>query len=268
MCDDDNEALGKPSGNTNTVDQHVLFVTPRSSVGEMKAKLILHAKKASSSSSISVSTIATRTPSEQVKYPPANDINSNEQHDSIRVLAAAVQAKNAILHERLMFQMFMNNPTEQLSVDSFREMTTRYTEKLAEKRKPSLTSPAVSRESAVAKPNVAQSAASSNKSEKHDDAIDVDNNDDDDSDDDDEYDLGDFCPHNAHLQNTHDFANPKPATDDEEDYNTTYCVATPVAKLPGTQQLLSCLARAQVDAGAVEEENGNESNDEETQLGI
>jgi hypothetical protein len=41
-----------------------------------------------------------------------------------------------------------------------------------------------------------------------------------------------------------------------------------VAKLPGTQQLFSRLARAQVDAGAVEGENGNESNDEETQLGI
>jgi hypothetical protein len=29
MCDDDNEALGKPSGNTNTVDQHGLFCLQR-----------------------------------------------------------------------------------------------------------------------------------------------------------------------------------------------------------------------------------------------
>jgi hypothetical protein len=103
---------------------------------------------------------------------------------------------------------------------------------------------------------------------KYDDAIDVDNNDNDD-DDDDEYDHGDIRPHIAHLQNTRDFAFPKPsATDDEEDYDTTFYVATPVAKLPGTQQLFSRLARAQVDAGTVDEENGDESYDKETQLGI
>jgi hypothetical protein len=68
-----------------------------------------------------------RTSLEQVKHPPASDINSDEHHNSIRVLAAAVQAKNAILEERLMFQMFMNNPTEQQSVDYFCKMKTRHT---------------------------------------------------------------------------------------------------------------------------------------------
>jgi hypothetical protein len=57
MCDDDNETLGKPSGNTNTVYQHGLFATLRRSVGKKKANLILLAKNASSSSSsISAST--------------------------------------------------------------------------------------------------------------------------------------------------------------------------------------------------------------------
>jgi hypothetical protein len=66
-----------------------------------------------------------------------------------------------------MFQMFMNNLTEQLSVDYFREMKARYTEKWAESRKPSMVSSAVSHESAVAKPNAAaQSAAFSNESGK------------------------------------------------------------------------------------------------------
>jgi hypothetical protein len=53
MCDD-NEALGKSSGNTNTVDQHGLFVPPRPSIGKKKAKLILLAKKLAAAAAASV----------------------------------------------------------------------------------------------------------------------------------------------------------------------------------------------------------------------
>jgi hypothetical protein len=70
-------------------------------------------------------------------------------------------------------------------------------------------------------------------------------------------------------RNTRDFAVPKPATaDDEEEYDNTTFVATPVAKLPGTQELFSRLARAQVDADEVEEANVDGSYNKETQLDI
>jgi hypothetical protein len=112
-----------------------LLLTPHPSVGKKKAKLMAFTDSCrhhGASSSIGQKTgssnaAAAVVAGAKVEFDKNNDATRNGHNDSLTTLAAVAQAKNVLMKEQLIFQLFMQDPNSAQSKAYFEAMGERYT---------------------------------------------------------------------------------------------------------------------------------------------
>lgn len=126
-------------GSSNGIDKNQRdafessLVTPRPSIGKKKAKLMSFADRRRTPLLIghhkeTSSNAAAAAAAAKVEFD--NDAAKNARNDSLTRLAAAAEAKNVLVQEQLMFQLFKQNPNSEQSRAYFVAMSQRYTSQL------------------------------------------------------------------------------------------------------------------------------------------
>jgi hypothetical protein len=108
------------------------LVTPRPSVGKKKAKLMAFADRRHAAL-VLIGDKGQETSSNaaaKVEFDNHGATKNNARNDSLIRLAAAAEAKNVLVQEQLMFQLFKQNPNSAQSKAYFFAMSERYTSEL------------------------------------------------------------------------------------------------------------------------------------------
>ena len=106
------------------------LVTPRPSVGKKKAKLMAFADRRHAALVLIGDKETSSNAAAKVEFDNHGATKNNARNDSLIRLAAAAEAKNVLVQEQLMFQLFKQNPNSEQSKAYFFAMSQRYTSEL------------------------------------------------------------------------------------------------------------------------------------------
>lgn len=125
---------GTPDGDTITTiedaaNNSCLLVTPRPTVGKKRAKLAVFKQQQQQKRQMH------NKRQIKVECDVVMPTKSDERNASLARIAAAAEAKNLLVQEQLMFQLFMKSPDSTASKAFFKQMSETYMKQLMENKK-------------------------------------------------------------------------------------------------------------------------------------